>query len=240
MKLLLMSDIHGNICALEAVLKSLKSEKIDACVLLGDIVDYGMHSNEVIEEIKKLPYPVICNIFGNHEAAIMNDEYSRFSSDRGRRCAKYTKSVLSETSFDYIRSMKGEGKAEFLVEGKKFLAVHGSLNDNFWKSINVGDDLSGYESYDYVLSGHSHLPHFFEKYFQCDNPSKRNKKKTVFINPGSVGQPRNLNSMAQYALLDTETEEIQLKKVVYDIEREQLAYHGQVDDFYKTRLKEGV
>ena len=240
MKLLIMSDIHGNISALESVLENLNNKTLDACILLGDLIDYGMHSNEVIEKLKKLPYPIICNIYGNHEAAIMQDEYSRFSSDRGRQCAKYTKSILNENTFEYIMSMKSEGKFEFSVDGKKFLAVHGSLKDNFWKSINVGDDLSEYEKYDYVLSGHSHLPHFFEKFFKCDNPGKRNKKKTIFINPGSVGQPRNLNCMAQYAILNTETEEIELKKVAYEIEKEQLAYKGQVDDFYKARLKEGV
>ena len=240
MKLLIMSDVHGNACALDAVIADLKNKEIYACILLGDLIDYGMHSNEVIEKIKKLKYPALCNIYGNHEASIMNDEYKSFSSDRGRQCAQYTKSILNESSVAYIEGMNSDGKYEFTVEGKKFLAVHGSLKDNFWKSINVSDDLSGYGDYDYVLSGHSHLPHFFEKYYPADNPDTRGKKKTIFINPGSVGQPRNINPMAQYAVLDTATEEIEFKKVRYDIEKEQLAYKGQVDEFYKTRLKHGV
>lgn len=72
----------GNLCALDAVMGNLKNETINACVLLGDLIDYGMHSNEVIEKIKKMPYPIICNVYGNHEASIMHNEYERFSSDR--------------------------------------------------------------------------------------------------------------------------------------------------------------
>ena len=68
----------------------------------------------------------------------------------------------------------------------------------------------------------------------------RNKKKTVFINPGSVGQPRNLNNKAQFAVLDTETEEIKFEKIVYDVADEQRHFDGAVDEFYKTRLKDGV
>lgn len=240
MKLLIMSDIHGNLCALDAVIESLKNKKTDSCILLGDLIDYGIRSNEVIERLQGLPYPIICNIYGNHEEAVIKDEYDRFSSERGKMCAKYTKSILNENSLSYIGGMNRAGKYEFSVEGKRFLAVHGSLKDVFWKSINIADDLAEYAGYDYVLSGHSHLPHFFERYFACDNPAKRNKKKTVFVNPGSVGQPRNLNASAQYVVLDTETEEIEFKKINYDIEKEQRAYNGQVDEFYKTRLKEGV
>ena len=240
MNILILSDIHGNLNALQAVKTAVQSNKIDACALLGDVIDYGMHSNEVIKEIQQLPYKILCNIRGNHEEAVISNNYDRFSSERGRDCAKYTRSKLNNNSWQYINNMCLGGKNEFNIDGKLFLAVHGSLKDNFWTSISVNDDLSEYKNYDYVLSGHSHLPHFFEKYSTCDNPSKRNKKKTIFINPGSVGQPRNHNSMAQYAILNTTTEEIEFKKIMYDIENEQLAYHGQVDEFYKLRLKEGI
>ena len=240
MNILILSDIHGNLNAFRAVKTAVRNYIIDGCVLLGDVIDYGMHSNEVIEEMQQLPYKILCNIRGNHEEAVISDIYDRFSSERGRECAKYTRGKLNENSWQFINNMCSVGKYEFNMDGKLCLAVHGSLKDNLWKSISINDDLSGYEKYDYVFSGHSHLPHFFERYYQCDNPSKRNKKKTIFLNPGSVGQPRNHNSMAQYAILDTTTEEIEFKKVAYDIENEQLAYYGQVDEFYKTRLKEGI
>ncbi len=242
MKLLIMADIHGNRQALQAVLDEAGSRwKIDGCALLGDLIDYGMHSNEVISMLKSIPYPILCNIWGNHEAAVVNEEYDRFSSDRGRACAQFTGKVLSDDSWAYVREvMAGSGRQQFGIEGKQYLAVHGSLEDMYWKSISPETDPSGYGEYAVVLSGHSHLPHFFEKYIGVDNPRMRNKKKILFINPGSVGQPRNQNNMAQYAVLDTGTEEVCMCKARYDIEREQDAYHGQVDDFYRERLGLGI
>lgn len=242
-KILILSDIHGNLNALKSVLATVSAEKdVKLCILLGDIIDYGMRSNEAVKLISAIPYKVICNIRGNHEEAVISEDYSRFSSERGRESAKNTRRNLNEFTWDYIRNkMIASGRYEFETAGKKCLAVHGSLRDEFWKSISPSDELSAYAGYDYVFSGHSHLPHFFGYYHKIDNPATRNKKKTIFINPGSVGQPRNLNNMAQYAVLDAATEEISLKKVPYDIEGEQKTFEGQpVDEFYKIRLKGGI
>ncbi len=242
MKVLIMSDIHGNKEAFQAVLSSVEDRfDIKKCIILGDLIDYGMHSNEVIQMAESLPYPIICNIIGNHEDSILRDDYDRFSSERGKISAKYTKNRLTEKSVQYITNkMHNQGVLEFECGGKKCLAVHGSIEDYFWSSIKPQDTLQGYEKYDYVFSGHSHIPHFFEKYYEANNPTYRNKKKTIFINPGSVGQPRNLCPMAQYTVLDVETEEIQLCKVKYDIEKEQKAFTDKVDAFYRDRLTVGV
>lgn len=239
--LAIMSDIHGNLNACMNSIESLKTKDIDALILLGDLIDYGMRSNEVIELIKELPYPVLCNIRGNHEQAVITGDFAKFSSERGRRCAQYTKSILSQDTLQYImETMSDSGMYEFEYQGKKCLAVHGSLADIYWKSISPGQDLSAYQKYDYVFSGHSHLPHFFEVFFEADNPEYRNKRRAVFINPGSVGQPRNHNPMAQFAILNTETETIIFEKIAYDVTEEQKAYSGQVDDFYRKRLEIGV
>ena len=247
MKLLILSDLHGNQTALQAVLgKTVQMTGIDACILLGDIIDYGMHSNEVIQIVKSLPYPVLCNIRGNHEDAVIQDKYDRFSSDRGRDCARYTRSMLNQDSWDYLcHEMEPLGMKKSSCGGKRCLAVHGSLEDMYWKSVKpenicLEGGEPGYGDYDYVLSGHSHLPHFIEKYMACDDAKRRNKKKVIFINPGSVGQPRNLNNMAQFAVLDTETEQVTFEKVRYHIQAEQSAYHGQVDEFYRERLEWGI
>lgn len=242
MKVLIMSDIHGNGQALDAVLeKAAAHYRIDACMLLGDIIDYGMHSNEVIGRVQSLPYPVLCNIRGNHEEAVITEDYGAFSSERGKQSAGYTRSILNENSWEYIRdTMSGSGMLEFECAHKKCLAVHGSLADQYWKSVDIREDLSEYCAYDYVFSGHSHLPHFVEKYYPAADARRRNKKKVIFINPGSVGQPRNHNAMAQFAVLDMETETVYFEKAAYDIAKEQAAYIGQVDEFYKDRLEVGV
>lgn len=241
MKILIISDIHGNKTAFQAVIDKIQNENIKAIVFLGDAIDYGMHSNEVIQMMNSLQYPIICNIFGNHEDAVLKEEYNRFSSERGKISAKYTKSRLSEESVYYISNiMNRKGFYEFEYEKKKCLAVHGSLEDYFWKSIKPDNALAEYEKYDYVFSGHSHQPHYFEKYYATNDPVHRNKKKTILINPGSVGQPRNHNPMAQYALLDIETEEVQLCKVKYDISKEQETFTDKIDVFYRDRLTVGI
>ena len=240
MKLLIMSDIHGNLNALEEILKAAGNHNMDSCLLLGDLIDYGMRSNEVITRLQKLDVPLACNIWGNHEQAIVSEEYRRFSSDRGRKSAMNTRRNLSEQAWAYLAVMESAGKKEFVCGEKKCLAIHGSLEDVYWGTIQPDQDLFCYGGYDYVFSGHSHRPHYYEKYFETEDPVRRNKKKTIFINPGSVGQPRNLNSMAQAALLDTETEEIHFLKVAYDIKGEQDAFDGQTDSFYQRRLEYGV
>ena len=232
---------------MESVLKDLKTNhNPQKIALLGDFIDYGMRSNEAISMIKALDIPVVCNIWGNHEQAIMEDDYERFSSERGRVSAKNTKANLTKESFRYLDEIEGKsGKAEFELEGKKFLAIHGSLTDPYWKAIfpdkgNGTDGMfEGYEPYDYVLSGHSHYAHVFEHFYHVDNPEYRNKKKVIFINPGSVGQPRNHNPKAQYAILDT-CNGVSLISVSYDILFEQSLFTDKVDTFYRDRLTNGV
>ena len=68
----------------------------------------------------------------------------------------------------------------------------------------------------------------------------RNKRKFIFINPGSVGQSRNHNNRSQYCIVDFATEEISFRRIEYDIDYEMDAFDGSVDDFYRDRLRNGV
>ena len=139
-----LSDIHGNMYAFHKVLEDMKSFDIDGVIILGDLIDYGMQSNEVVDYLShKFYYKIICNIWGNHERAIMLEDFSGFSSARGCECAKYTASILSLATKNYLNtSMNKDGKQEFEIFGKKCLAVHGSLDDYFWKSI-FSDNVHG-------------------------------------------------------------------------------------------------
>lgn len=242
MQILLLSDVHGNLQALQAVLEKVKKEyKIGGCVFLGDMIDYGMHSNEVIELLKSIEYPILCNIWGNHEHAVYNDVYDRFSSERGKQSAGHTKKILTQSAWEYIgKDMRRAGSFSFECEGKRCLAVHGSLEDEYWRSIQPEKISEAYREYDYVFSGHSHLPHFVEKFYKSDNSETRNKKKVIFVNPGSAGQPRNLNNMAQFAVLWLQTEKVIFDKAVYDIRKEQESFTGEVDLFYRDRLERGI
>lgn len=241
-KLLVLSDIHGNVSALDRILETEQSETFDGVVLLGDLIDYGPRSNEVIQKISQIPEEqLLVNLWGNHEQAVICHDYSRFSSDRGRRCAKYTRENLTSDSFDFLENkMNRNGKQEIGLSGKRCLAVHGSLADPYWKSISHEEAGMDYAAYDVVFSGHSHIPHYFEHFYPVDCEAYRNKKRTVFLNPGSVGQPRNHNPNAHYAIIDLDTMSVLMKCAEYDIEQEIRLFSNEVDSFYRERLKTGI
>lgn len=241
-KIIVLSDLHGNLSALNSVLEYEQINQVDGLILLGDLIDYGPRSNEVVSKIKEIADDkILVNIWGNHELAIMTNDGSRFSSDRGRECAVYTRKNLTDESIHFLNhNMDKSGKKEFVIEGKKCLAVHGSLADYYWKSISHEESDSRYSDYDIVFSGHSHIPHYFEHFYECDNEKYRNIKKTIFINPGSVGQPRNHNPNAHYAVFDTESMSVQMNSISYDIQEEMELFSDEVDSFYKERLKIGI
>ena len=233
----ILSDIHGNMYAFQRVLEDMSRFDIEGVILLGDLIDYGMQSNEVIDYLKNsFKYN---NIWGNHERAIMLEDFTRFSSKRGEECARYTAGILSDASKEYLNGMNKDGIQELCIYDMSCLAVHGSFDDYYWKPISPDDVKGDYREYDFVFSGHSHYSHMFEKLYEADDPNRRNKHAVYFINPGSVGQPRNHNPAAQYALIDS-TLNIYMRSIPYEISRVMSLYHGQVDRFYKERLEFGV
>lgn len=237
-----LADIHGNLHAMERVLDDIGNYDIDGFILLGDIIDYGMRSNEVTALVRdRFDGKAICNIWGNHERAIMTDDYAGFSTQRGVDCARHTAGQLSTDTRDYLNThMTHEGMSEFEIGSRRCLAVHGSLQDPYWQSITPEDVRGNYGGYDVVFSGHSHHSHVFTRFYEVDDPAMRNKHAVTFINPGSVGQPRNLNPCAQYALLDIRTMSVNMRAVPYDVRSAMNEYDGSVDAFYRDRLFRGI
>ncbi len=243
MRLVLISDIHANVTALQAVLEDIQNiGEFDAYALLGDFVNYGPRPNEAIEIAKQLSKPLVVNLWGNHEYSIFGGSLDRFATDRGRAVLKYTNTILTEKSREYLENcMNRSGMQEEGMAGKRILFVHGNLDDPYWGKFGIdkmNDDR--YAKYDYVISGHSHVPHYVELFFASDNVEYRNKKRTIFINPGSVGQPRNHNPYAQYGILDLTTGNYEHRSVWYNVEAEQKLFSDSVDSFYKTRLTLGI
>ncbi len=240
----IISDIHGNLQALEAVHNDMEKCSLKGIILLGDLIDYGMQSNEAVDYLKDeiiVKLPIICNIWGNHEKEILENSFSGFSSKRGEESARFTAGRLREDVKQYLMNeLDNSGSSIFSLEGKKCLAVHGSKEDPYWKSISPSDLRGEYSEYDIVFSGHSHISHCFSSFYDSNDPAKRNKKTVLFINPGSVGQPRNHNPFAQYSILDTDSLSVQMRAVPYDVEKAMSFFDGSVDDFYRERLKYGV
>ena len=245
-KYLILSDIHGNVSAFDAVLDDCKNEVFSGVILLGDLIDYGMRSNEIVQKLIELESSVwknkiIVNIWGNHEKLVVDKDLERLSSDRGRVMAQYTAKQLSSESVDYINSnMNTAGFQKFKLGSLKGFAIHGSLEDYFWKAIEPNNLRGDYRGYDIVFGGHSHYSYCFTHFYPIDNPELRNKKAVIFINPGSVGQPRNQNPYAQYAVVSWPSKRVELRTVEYDVEYEQSLYPDEIDDFYKIRLTRGI
>ena len=245
-KYLILSDIHGNVCAFDAVMEHCEKEIFDGIILLGDCIDYGMRSNEIIQRIVSLSKgkwkdKIIVNIWGNHEKLIVDKDLDRLSSDRGRVIAQYTASHLSEESVEFIeKAMNRDGAQSFTLCGLKCLAIHGSKEDCYWKAITPEKLRGEYDEYDLVMGGHSHYSHCFTKFYPTENAALRNKKAVMFLNPGSVGQPRNQNPNAQYAVISLPSRQVELRSVKYDVEYEQSLFPEEIDEFYKIRLTNGV
>lgn len=222
MRVLVISDIHANITALKAVLDA--ALPYDTVWCLGDLVGYGPDPNECIELVRSLP-DLLC-LIGNHDQAALDMiPLSRFNRDAGE-VAAWTQQVLTEENKDYIRSLASK------ISLDQFTLAHGSPNQPVWEYIL--DTHSADRSFvafntDYCLVGHSHLPLIFyrppesnftaKKYIEWNQAMDLLPK--MILNPGSVGQPRDRDPRASFALLDIETNTWEMKRAEYDIDQVQ-------------------
>jgi len=194
----IISDIHGNLPALESVLRDIKKYKIKKIISLGDVSGYYPFINEVIELLKK--HEVI-NLVGNHDRYIIDDtECPR--SKTANICLNYQKKVIKEENIAWLReSIK---KYEF----DDISMVHGGWDDYEDEYIyKVSNSYFKNLNYKYFFCGHTHV----QKHIVL-------KSEQEFINPGSVGQPRDGDDRASYCFFDLVSKEVTLKRVSYDID----------------------
>jgi diadenosine tetraphosphatase ApaH/serine/threonine PP2A family protein phosphatase len=222
MRVLIISDIHANLTALEAVLEHAKDQEAVWC--LGDLIGYGPDPNECIELVASLPNSL--SLIGNHDQAVLGEiPLSRFNSDAGAVVA-WTQTVLSEQNHAYLNTLP----SKVALEG--YTLAHGSPNQPVWEYIldpNTADRNFEAFSTDYCFVGHSHLPIIFQRPFpesfalprpvQWQEPMEL--KPRMILNPGSVGQPRDGDPRASYGVLDTEAETWEMHRVEYDIKKVQ-------------------
>jgi len=202
MKIAVLSDIHGNYPALQAVLEDTDRKKADAVYCLGDLVGYYCLFNEVIREIRERRIPVI---MGNHDYALL---YREGVIDRSKTATAILKRQLREitpSNLDFLRSCPKS--MEFSLGGKRFFCVHGGLGDftdEYIKEINEEYfRLHDFRS-DVLISGHTHCPGI------------QRAGQHLYMNPGSVGQPRDGNSSASYLMVSDD--QYELIRVPYDID----------------------
>lgn len=227
MRVLIISDIHANLTALDAVLAD--AGQFDAVWCLGDLVGYGPDPNECVARVRGLP-GLIC-IIGNHDSAVLNqiDPYT-FNSE-ARQAIEWTKKSLTESSRLFLGSLpdKIDISDQYNNLKNKVTLVHGSPRQPVWEYLlDIYTATQNFKNFDgaYCFVGHTHLPiifHYSEERSSAipmipEPGTQIQLSPRAIINPGSVGQPRDRDARAAYMLFDPYDEIIEYRRVIYDIE----------------------
>jgi predicted phosphodiesterase len=220
MRIAVLSDIHGNLPALEAVLAAIRP--FDAIWQLGDIVGYGPQPNEVVA---LLASHNAGGVRGNHDAAALGELDTDAFNDDARAALEWTAAQLDDTT----RTWLGELPSRKVDE--PFTLVHGSPRDPTWEYVfTAAIARSNMSSFDtrHCLVGHTHIPAVYRERdgrMQALEPEPGVPlalgPERAIINPGSVGQPRDGDPRASAMLFDTDERTLEWHRVEYPIEHVQ-------------------
>jgi predicted phosphodiesterase len=229
LRIAVISDIHANWHALEAVIADLDDESPDEVWCLGDLVGYGPQPNRCTTETSERS--AIC-LAGNHDlGAIGKLELTDFSPDAATT-ARWTTDVLEDDCRRYLESLEPTGERQGMQ------MYHGSPRDPVWEYVlsePAARAALEIATSDIVLVGHSHIPIALRL---LDGTIAGGLAKggsdldldtgRWLLNPGSVGQPRDGDARAAYLLLDLESKHAHFRRVPYDIEATQaeIREHG--------------
>jgi diadenosine tetraphosphatase ApaH/serine/threonine PP2A family protein phosphatase len=224
MRCAILSDIHANLAALEAVLDDIgKKGGVDETWCLGDIVDYGPDPHPCIELVQSLKSGCIA---GNHDLAVIGKaDKAYFNPDAGL-ATNWTATQLNLGDIAYLDSLP------LRMEREGFTLVHGSARDPVWEYVfSTGIAAGNFDFFrsQLCLVGHTHIPLVFRlgKDGACQaaafNPGigLALGSTRMIINPGSVGQPRDGDPRASYAIYESEGRVIRLYRVGYDVQATQ-------------------
>ena len=218
MRILVISDIHANLTALQTVLTA--ADPIDAAWCLGDVVGYGPDPNECIQIIRTLPN-LKC-ILGNHDAAVIEMLDTQSFNREARQAIEWTQTILEPEGIAFLKDLP-----ESRAMGQVTL-VHGSPRHPVWEYLlDVYTATHSFASFDtdYCFVGHTHLPAVFQlvsegqiaKLFVPEPDKKITLTPRLIINPGSVGQPRDRDPRAAYAIFTPEESTWEYHRVLYDV-----------------------
>lgn len=224
MRLLVISDIHANLPAFEAVLNDSKGEW-DCIWFLGDLIGYGPNPNECVTLLRQYDHIALS---GNHDWAVLGKlDINAFNPD-ARTAIEWTQTALEEESRTYLNSLPP------IMPQLPFLLAHASPRQPVWEYIlDVQTATLNFAHLDFetpvCLVGHTHTPAIFQevdsKRVVFREPTAYRRivldKGRYIINPGSVGQPRDSDPRAAYALLDNEAMSWEYRRVEYPVEETQ-------------------
>lgn len=219
MRYAIIADIHSNLTAFNAVLDDMEQRGgVNEIWCLGDIVGYGPDPHECIERLRQ--YTHVC-VAGNHDwAAIGKISTADFNPDAALAC-QWTARQLSQKDVKYLK------KLPLVIDKDIFKLVHGSPREPIWEyimSTGIARENFTFFQSPYCLVGHTHVPLVFkEEDGACTfsrlaaNIGLALGESRLIINPGGVGQPRDGDHRASYALYDSDTKMLRLYRITYDI-----------------------
>ena len=227
MHYLIVTDMHGNAEALQAVLRRVRRKRFDATLVLGDLVGYGAGPNQVVDAVRELPGRVH-RVRGNHDKVASGVEDGANFNQAALTAALWTKQHLSPNNLRFVRELE-KGPAQ--IDGD-FWICHGSPIDEDQYVLSIFDAWEIFSRFtgDLVFFGHTHIPSLFvargneTKVALLRGPSgsiKLEPGSRYLINPGSIGQPRDRDPKAAYMTFDSERRVVRWYRVDYPIERSQ-------------------
>ncbi|QCJ46819.1 metallophosphoesterase [Haloprofundus sp. MHR1] len=218
MRLGVLSDIHGNLVALDAVLSDMPS--VDGIVCAGDVVGYNPCPAECVERLRERGVPTVQ---GNHDRAVAEDVAFRFN-EMARAGVEFARERLDGEQLDWLASLPQQR----LVADRRVRLVHGHPDnpDHYTYPDEFMPELLDDE--DVLVMGHTHVQ-AHELY-----------DEGIVMNPGSVGQPRDGDSRAAYAIVDLDAMTVEERRVTYDIDEVVRAVEAEcLPERIGTRLYEG-
>ena len=240
MRIAVLSDIHANLPALDAVLADAGS--VDGIWHLGDVVGYGPDPDGVIARLREVG---AVGVRGNHDAAAAGGSEIDWFNPEARRAMEWTRTAISPASIEWLRALPERRSLE------RSELVHGSFREPLWEYVtspSIARDNLGLLHEPIGLHGHTHMPVAFveqggrvERFAATGVASLELGDRRALVNPGSVGQPRDGDPTASYLVLDPATVAITWHRVAYDIESVQAAMRAVgLPSFLISRLSVGL
>jgi predicted phosphodiesterase len=245
MRYLILSDVHSNREALSAVLAHARRKPWDKVVLLGDVVGYAAHPNQVVDRLRRLR-PMVA-IRGNHDKVCTGLDSGEIFNRPALAAAQWTGDRLSDANRGWLKRLP---QGPRVVDGA-FTISHGTPIDEDAYLIGEMEAVYvfGTAKFDVCFFGHVHVPIVYElkgdtlSVIRPGSPTSRvslAKDARYLINPGSVGQPRDGNPRAAYALYDAGRRLLTFHRVAYPLELTQQAIYAEgLPTPLATRLARG-
>ncbi len=233
----IISDIHANLDALETVLEHIEQRRPDRTICLGDLVGYNANPNECVDIIREREIPAIC---GNHDAVACGMEEPVGFNPVAMAAAIWTREALTQDNLEWLRGLPDTELFD------AFLAAHGSPTDRdcyvfTWEDILPHLDAVQRQERSLCFFGHTHTPGIFadDGMYALDEDGcfYVPADKIFFINPGSVGQPRDGDPRAAFGYYDTERRLFEQVRLEYPIDKAAARINNTgLPDFLADRL----